>query len=334
MLPASPACSFDSKREPANFKTVQVSIILCTCDRAGSLGSTLEAVGKVNTPPDWSCEVIIVDNGSGKEDVPIANGGRLPNAMRLRCLRERRKGKSRALNTALAQSGGDILVFIDDDVRPACDWLVKICAPIVDGRADAVAGGIRLPSHLDRPWMNCCQRAWLACTDGLDPADPSRMVGANMAFSRAVLARVPAFDPELGGGALGAGEDTLFSIQLREAGYRIVGAFDALVEHHFDEKRLEREAWVTAAEKMGRADAYLAYHWEHSLWTGPWLSLLASWVRLARYRFLHFREWSRPNQTPGGLINAIRNLHALLHYLHERRRPRNYVRRGLVRLFA
>ncbi|KAA6407127.1 MAG: hypothetical protein FRX48_09193 [Lasallia pustulata] len=51
----------------------------------------------------------------------------------------------------------------------------------------------------------------LASTEGLDPDAPKFMVGANMAFSRRVLEKVPSFDTELGPGALGFFDESLFS---------------------------------------------------------------------------------------------------------------------------
>ena len=50
-----------------------------------------------------------------------------------------------------------------------------------------------------------------------------------------MLAKVPGFDVELGRlKGLGNFEDTLFSWQLLAAGYKLVGALDVAVEHHFD----------------------------------------------------------------------------------------------------
>ncbi len=56
------------------------------------------------------------------------------------------------------------------------------------------------------------------------------MVGANMVFHRRVLSKVPGFDTDLGAGpgSLGFGEETLFSRQLTEAGFRIIGLFEML----------------------------------------------------------------------------------------------------------
>ena len=63
-----------------------------------------------------------------------------------------------------------------------------------------------------------------------------------MAFARRVLEKVPAFDLELGAGPRGLlATETLFSRQLRTAGFRLLAAGeDSTVEHHCGEHRLTR----------------------------------------------------------------------------------------------
>ena len=262
-----------------------------------------------------------MDNASNDDTAAIAR------AAQVRYLHEPRGGQASARNAGLAAATGDLIIFTDDDVIPAPDWLEKLCAPILSGAAEAVVGRVRLAPHLERPWMTDFHRAWLAATDALDPQAPSRMVGANMAFSRAVLARVPAFDPELGPGATGFGDDTLFSLQVRRAGFRLAAAFDAEVVHHFEEGRLAAPQWLDSARKMGRTDAYLAYHWEHADWAHPWRHLVTAALRQWTCRAVS----GRASAVPERLLATTRHLHACRQYLRERRRPRSYGPHGLVK---
>ena len=110
--------------------------------------------------------------------------------------------------------------------------------------------------------MTPMHRAWLAASVRLDAQNPSQMIGANMAFARGILARVPAFDPELGPGGTGYGDDVLFSLQLKEAGFRLRSAFDVAVVHHFQPKRLERAQWLSAVRGHADTQAYLRHHWQ------------------------------------------------------------------------
>jgi hypothetical protein len=206
-----------------------------------------------------------------------------------------------------------------------------MCRPILTGAADAVAGGVRVAAHLERPWMEPVHRSWLAATDYIDPRSPQEMVSANMAIGRHVLAKVPAFDPELGHGALGHGEDALFSWQLLRAGFRIAGALDLRAEHHFAPDRLLRPSFRDVAEQRGRTLAYQRHHWEH--WEVP---DAARRLRRRLLRFLLARlGWWRPHRSREGMpvweMLAREELAYLRQWPIESARPRNYERFGLVK---
>jgi glycosyltransferase involved in cell wall biosynthesis len=304
-----------------------ITIIICTRSRARSLERTLRALARIAMPPALAAEILVVNNGSTDDTAAVVREARTVNAS-IDYLHEPHGGQTCARNAGLASARGDLIVFTDDDVRPERGWLERLCAPLLAGTADAVVGTVRIAPHLERPWMQALHRAWLADTACLDAGAPSRLIGANMAFRRAVLERVPGFDPELGPGAIGFGDDTLFSLQLREAGFRISAAFDAVVEHHFDERRLATSHWLANARRMGHTDAYLAHHWENAEWSRPeWLVVKAAlrWLTCGA-------AWLRIGPVPESVLVATRHLHAGLRYLRERHRPRNYAPRGLIRL--
>jgi glycosyltransferase involved in cell wall biosynthesis len=306
-----------------------VSIIICTVNRGESLRKTLAAMGDMEIPAGMTVEVIVADNGSSDGTAEIVTKCRQENA-NVRYVSEPVKGQSRARNRGIAEAGGEIIVFTDDDVIPAWDWLVKLCAPLVNGEADAVVGCVRLAPELNAPWMTVAHREWVADTGGMDPKNPARMVGANMAFKRNVLERVTAYDIELGPGALGFGDDTLFSQQIKEAGYRLAMVSDAVVEHHFQADRLAPQAWSSSAKRLGQVDAYISHHWEHDVWPNPGRMVCIGLVQLARRQL----EVAIGKSTPVGMdyLLAVRSLHARLHYLSESKKPRKYERHGLVKL--
>ncbi len=247
-----------------------------------------------------------------------------------RYIYEPRPGQTQARNAGLAAARGDIMLFTDDDVRPPHNWIEVMCTPILHAEAQAIAGGIRCAPHLKRDWMRPLHYGYLAITTWDEPFSKTQnLIGANMAFSRKVLSKVPQFDLELGPGALGFGDDTLFSMQLQKAGFKIAPALDVEVEHHFDESRLSYEAFLDSAQKRGRSTAYMAYHWEHRH------------VRFARLRWLRCRAalaYGRARQkrrTPHaeGISEwemlAVSSVSFFQQTLIESRRPRNYERFGL-----
>jgi glycosyltransferase involved in cell wall biosynthesis len=241
-----------------------VSIIIASRNRAEALRNALASIQRTTLPTGTDVELILIDNGSSDETQEVMHDVAASN-LKVRVLEEPRPGKARALNRGLDVARGTALLFTDDDVRVPADWIQNMSAPILNGTADAVAGGIRLAPHLRRSWMTQAHMSLLADTAGLFGDDgPSRLVGANMALHRRVFDVVPKFDEALGPGALGLEEDTLLGHQIQAADFRTIGAPTVVVEHHPNADRLTRDAFLASLERLGRSGAYVDYHWRHA----------------------------------------------------------------------
>ena len=169
----------------------------------------------------------MVDNGSTDATPQVVAQCCLTN-MILRHITAPEPGLCCARNAGLKAAQGSIIVLLDDDVRPTKDWLSQLCRPLMEGRADASAGMVTMAPHLRRNWMRATHLMWLAEVTPADlQTDPVYLVGANMAFRREVSSRVPGFDEELDAGRLGFAGDTLFSLQLHLAGFRLLGVPEA-----------------------------------------------------------------------------------------------------------
>jgi glycosyltransferase involved in cell wall biosynthesis len=276
-------------------------------------------------------EIFVVDNGSsdGTSEVVQRQVGR---SIPVRYVNEPRAGLSNARNTGLSHSKGDIIIFTDDDLRFPKPWLETMCEPFVGKRGEAVAGNVDLAPHLRRPWMTPTHRAWLASTERLHPLNPSEMVGANMAFTRSVLDYVPFFDPELGAGASGFGEENLFASQLKIAGLKIARSKGPPVIHHFDEKRLMRSSWLSAAKALGISTGYLDYHWRHEVHPFGPIRLMRQIARYYFYRTLRWRECLSAEGAPDWELWSLVTIHRVSAYHMEQSRPHNYDREGLVKI--
>ena len=244
-----------------------VSVILCTRNRAESLRQTLVSIGDCTVPAGLRTELIVVDNGSTDGSAQVVHEARLSNGLTPKYQLEKQPGLSHARNAALGVGTGRIFLFTDDDVRVPPDWIGGMCKLILSGEADAVAGGVHFPAAYEQklsqePFRS--RRGWLASTEDTDPYEPGCLIGANMAFGRHVIGTVGDFDPELGAGALGFCEESLFAFRLLDAGFRIRGAFGVSVEHHFDLARLTPATLSDMSARMGRSAAYVDYHWEQA----------------------------------------------------------------------
>lgn len=291
-----------------------VCVVIATRNRRGSLASTLAALAAVRRPPGLHAEILVADNGS-TDDTAGLLAGPMGGDWILRRVTEPRRGKSRALNAALALVRCDLIAFLDDDVRPAPDWLEHTVHALSTQRADAVTGEVRLAPNLVRDWMTSTHRAWLAET-----APGREGVGANLTIRREVLSRVPRFDPELGPGGLGLWEDTLFLAQVRAAGLRVGPAAGAIVHHHFDESRLTRGAWLRHAEAQGRSAAYVSWHWEHAADHSALYRELTLRLRLAARRAR--RRFSAP--APEWELDLLAGIAFEQQWRRERTRGRAY----------
>ena len=118
---------------------MKCSVIISSSNRADALEKTLRAFDDVCVPAGWQAELLVVDNASKDHTAEVVRAARLNN-FKVRYLYEGRPGKSNALNAALAVAQGEVLLFTDDDVVPAKDWLEKIATPLVrhecEGRWD------------------------------------------------------------------------------------------------------------------------------------------------------------------------------------------------------
>ena len=307
---------------------MKASVIIVTRNRAAELAATLEAIRHVTIPATLEVEFLVIDNGStdGTREVVLEPAKSGP---RFRYIREATCGQSNGRNRGILESQGDFIIFTDDDVRPPRGWLDAMCAPISSGMADATCGGVRLAPHLLRPWMTGTHRSWLASTEWITPGKPESMVGANMAFSRKVLEQVPRFDPELGPGALGFWDDTLFSRQLLAAGYRIADRMDSCVEHHFEASRMKRECWLNSAKRRGESRAYVGHHWDHWNIRMGWLRVRKACLKLAVWRKTHpYRMVSEGCDEEE--LSLVYEHAQLLWRMRQRTTPRKYDRCGML----
>lgn len=308
-----------------------VSIVICSRDRANTLRQTLIALEQVQVPDGKRCELIVVDSASRDHTAQVVRDFQ-PTNMVVRLEHEARHGKAYALNAGLSSAQGEVLLFTDDDVRPPRNWIQEMCAPIEGGEADAVAGGIKMAPHLRRPWMGPSHLAALADTTALPEGASLDMIGANAAFSRDVLAKVPRFDTELGPGALGFWEDTLFGRQIEKAGCRLVSRLDVVVEHHFEPSRLSGVAFADRAEKEGRSVAYVSYHWGHADLPGSAAGLAKMKLTLWRHHKDRAREWPHQEGASCAEMQMRHNIGFLKQALAQAGEPRHYEKHGLVKL--
>ncbi len=104
----------------------RLSVVIPTRNGARRLPELLDALASQNDPGrEW--EVLVVDNNStdGTAEVVRAFDGELLRGVSIRLVGESRQGVGFARQRGVDEAEGDWIAFLDDDTRPACDWLER-----------------------------------------------------------------------------------------------------------------------------------------------------------------------------------------------------------------
>ena len=172
---------------------MRFSIIIATYNRAGELAHTLRSLAGLVTRSSW--EVIVVDNNSADGTRRVVEEAAEGFPAPLRYLFEGTQGKAIALNSAIREARGEILVFTDDDALVEADWLDRADAAFAE-TGGAYVGGRVLPRwEVERPaWIpNRNGRMWavIALADfGDRPREFGRGIGWPLGVNMAVRASV------------------------------------------------------------------------------------------------------------------------------------------------
>jgi GT2 family glycosyltransferase len=241
-----------------------VSVCVSTRSRPILLSRLLDSLEVARAAAGVETEALIADNGSTDDTGAVLNAWAAGGPGRF-TLRVEEPGKLRALNRILLLARGSILVFTDDDVEVAPDWLRSLHSFFVSQpQYDAAVGQVLRPAITDPEVLT---RLSLYGTIAFFSADASvrdlkSLHGSNMALRRRVFDRVGMFNENLGPGAAGGLDDIELGNRVARAGFRIGYAPDAIVYHTVDpsrltpEYRLQWELWqARSVVEMDRAHA-------------------------------------------------------------------------------
>lgn len=231
--------------------TMDVTVIVCTYNRAASLRDTLEALREQQVPPTLAWEVVVVDNNSHDETGAVVREFAARGPMPVKYVFESRQGVSAARNAGIDHATGDIIAFTDDDVLPGPDWVAAILPLLREHSADILGGRVlpRWPRPAP-PWLSG-SRTLLHALALMDHGTVERITPAtrhprvwtcNVAIRREAIARVGSFDPGLGrrGAKLHGGEDTDFLSRALAHGVAVVYDPRLLVWHKIPAARMRR----------------------------------------------------------------------------------------------
>jgi len=214
---------------PSPATTPEVSVIVCTRNRARQLQACLEHLSRLRSIGPW--ELIVVDNGSSDGTPRLLADFQATAAFPVTLVHEPSAGQGRARNAGVASARGDIIAFTDDDCYPAPDWVVQVTRVFADPRVGYMGGRILLYDPADAPITirTSTEREWFPPHSFL-PA--GSIQGANMSVRRRVLAEIGMFDALLGPGTPFIADDIDMVGRASAAGWHGTYCPDAVVYHH------------------------------------------------------------------------------------------------------
>lgn len=263
-----------------------VSVILCTLGRPELLVGVLEDVLS-QLPPEG--EVLVVDQSRGEHRQQVRDWVRASRAIQVRILEAEPRGLPAARNLGIAQSEGQTVIFLDDDVRLAPGCLAAHLRALGRPGVGAVVGrvierGMRpnAPATVNEVGADGRVRTNLT---GLRPQEVGTLKGANMSLRREVLDQVGGFDRAYRGTALL--EDADMGERVRQAGWSVWFEPQAELTHLSAPRGGVRQgsAWETERWRFHNTALFLKKHRP-----GPQTRAWATFAAIALRRSVQWRD--------------------------------------------
>lgn len=249
---------------------VDVTLLICTRNRADTLAVALYHLAKLRIPDRLRWEVVVVDNASTDQTQEVVreiiDSNQFPCEVTL--LEETTLGVAFARKRGIAASQGTWVAYVDDDCRLADDWLSEF-SKFANSHPEAGAfGGLNeleweeLPSRLSRLYRKSLAGQDWGKEPQCFPIEGDRVpCGAGLVLRRDAILESGYLD--LGrlisrqGKRLTSGEDTEIQLLIRQKGWEIWYAPGLRLRHYISAERDSLSYLLALHYGFGRAEPYL-----------------------------------------------------------------------------
>lgn len=229
---------------------MRLDVLVPTLNRAVFLERTLRSLLEARVPDGLEVVITVVENHCTDGTVALLERVEAENPGRIKHVSERRRGKSRALNAGIAQTGGELVGMVDDDEEVDAHWYEAVHHAFIDESLDFI-GGPYVPRWAVEPpsWLPLDYLAVVGAADnGGEPREfsedfPGILKGGNAVIRRRVLERVGPYVEWLGP----SGDARLLSCEDEEMYHRLLkagarGKYEPslVIYHHVFEERLTK----------------------------------------------------------------------------------------------
>jgi GT2 family glycosyltransferase len=222
---------------PGAAEAPPLASVIIVCWNAGKvLGRCLD---QLFAQDHGNYEIIVVDDGSQDDTVEVAEAAQRRGELAI-VRSPRNRGCPHARNLGLRHARGEIVAFIDADGFATPGWLRHVVAPFDQ---DETVGGVASTVFLDANPLVINgaggiinRQGWAADLSMGESYESAQIasealypMGCGMALRRAAVERVGLFDDRM----LNYYDDVDYGVRLWRAGFRVVVAPDAWVDHGF-----------------------------------------------------------------------------------------------------
>ncbi len=243
---------------------IKVSVIIPCHNEQKHISGCLDSL-LAQTFPFEEYELILVDDGSTDETVGIIKSFESANPSRLKVFQQPHGGPALARNLGAKEARGEILAFLDSDMKFAPDFLEKLVQPIEKGETIGTFTLDEFVANNENKWS----RGWNVCYY----LPPGRRVPEDLKEE----------------------EGTVFRA-IQKSTFFKVGGFDSTGYH--DDHSLSQKLNLTAK----RVNGAICYHYNPDSLGDVFAS--AHWIGKSEKQSTALKEWLR-RTPPGSLKRGI-----------------------------
>jgi len=244
-----------------------LSVVLCTYNGEKYISKALNGL-KNQALDKKKYEIILINNNSkDKTEAVCREFEASADNIQYRYYFETKQGLSFARNRGIAESKGDIIIFLDDDAYPTFNYLLSIFDFFNKYKDVAAIGGKIVPDfETQRPhWMSDFLLPLVSVIDLgeaiVEFLKKKYPIGANMAFRKQVFEKYGNFNPELGrcGEGMEGGEEKDIFQRIRLNNEHVFYVPGAMVYHIVPNKRLSMEYIRKQSLGVGKSEILRVY---------------------------------------------------------------------------